>query len=222
MKKAKYILLIAFVGVASIQLMAQSQKLLITVDDKEFTATLNNNETVNSFKSLLPLEINMTEMGGYEKYYYLPQNLPGSASNVGTTYEGDLMIWSSNCLVLFYTTRSTSYSYIRLGRIDDTTGLREALGSGSVRVKYELEGQTTAIEKVEVKEDLYKVSPLPATDYFEVSGEFKRLSLYNVSGGLVAESKESIVYTNSLPSGVYFLRIDSGKNGIHTKKIVKK
>ncbi|MFR9166619.1 MAG: cyclophilin-like fold protein [Dysgonomonas sp.] len=197
---------------------AQNQKLKITVGNNNFTATLNNNETVDAFVAMLPLDVDMTEMGGYEKFYYLPQNLPGSASNVGTTYKGDLMIWSSNCLVLFYTTRSTSYSYIRLGRIDNTTGLREAVGSGNVRIKFELDN-TTSIENMQGDVEMYKIRS--TNDFLEVSDEVKQLSLYSLNGTLVGNSEGNTISTTNLNSGIYLLRISTKDMGIITKKIIK-
>jgi hypothetical protein len=81
----------------------------------------------------------MSELIGNEKYYDLSVDLPTNTLNPRKIQSGDLMIYGSNTLVIFYNTFSTSYSYTRLGRINDTTGLGAAVGSGSVTVTYELE-----------------------------------------------------------------------------------
>ena len=85
------------------------------------------------------MTINMTELNGNEKYFDLPKSLSASPSNPGTIQNGDLMLYGSHTLVLFYKGFSTSYSYTRLGRVDNISGLAEALGSGSITVKYELD-----------------------------------------------------------------------------------
>ena len=109
----------------------------IKIGDSTFTATLYGNAAVAAFKSLLPMTVNMVELNANEKYFDLPGNLPASASNPGTIQAGDLMLYGSSTLVLFYKKFSTSYNYTRLGRIDDSTGLTAAVGSGNVTVTFE-------------------------------------------------------------------------------------
>lgn len=115
----------------------ESMKLKITIGSAVFTATLQDNATTTAFKKLLPMTISMTEHAGNEKYYSLPNSLPTNSFNPKTIQNGDLMLYGSQTLVLFYKSFSTSYNYTRLGKIDNTTGLASALGSGNVTVTFE-------------------------------------------------------------------------------------
>lgn len=114
-------------------------KINVKVGSKTLTANLLDNNSAKAFKEMLPLTITMTELNSNEKYYDLPNSLPTNSSNPGTIKNGDLMLYGSKTLVLFYKTFSTSYSYTKLGTIDDVTGLTTALGSGNVTVIFELE-----------------------------------------------------------------------------------
>lgn len=118
-----------------------TSKIKIKVNSQIFTATLFDNNSAKSFREMLPMTINMIEFNGNEKYYNLPKSLPTNASNPGTIQNGDLMLYGSSTLVLFYKTFSTSYSYTKLGRIDDPAGLSEALSNGNVSVTFELQYQ---------------------------------------------------------------------------------
>lgn len=112
-------------------------KMKLKIGNSTFTASLYDNATVTAFKSLLPMSVNMMDLNNNEKYVDLPRSLPTSAGNLGTIQAGDLMLYGSSTLVLFYKTFSTSYSYTKLGRIDDVAGFVAALGSGSVTVTFE-------------------------------------------------------------------------------------
>ena len=116
-----------------------STKVKITIGTNSFTASLFNNATATAFKAKLPLTIEMKELNGNEKYFDLPNSLPSNATNPGTIQTGDLKLYGSNTLVLFYKTFSTSYNYTRLARIDNPSSLAAALGSGNVTVRFELE-----------------------------------------------------------------------------------
>ncbi|MGZ8921436.1 MAG: cyclophilin-like fold protein [Limisphaerales bacterium] len=110
----------------------------IKIGSSTFTATLEENPTATAFKALLPMTINMTELNGNEKYFRLRSDLRTKASNPGKIENGDLMIYGSNTVVLFYKSFPTSYSYTRLGRIDDPEGLAAAVGTGDISVSFEL------------------------------------------------------------------------------------
>ncbi|MEM0578216.1 cyclophilin-like fold protein [Flavobacterium polysaccharolyticum] len=112
-------------------------KMKITIGTAVFTAILYDNPSATAFKARLPLTINMTELNGNEKYYDFPSPLPTNASVGGDIKVGDLTLYGNNVLVLFYKDFNTSYSYTKLGYIDNPTGLATALGSGNATVKFE-------------------------------------------------------------------------------------
>lgn len=112
--------------------------LVVKIGGVVFTATLDENEAAKAFRAMLPMSVRMSEQGGNEKYCFLPERLPVKASNVGSILNGDLMVWGSDCLVLFYRTFQTSYRYTRLGKIDRPEGLAAAVGNGEVTVRFEV------------------------------------------------------------------------------------
>jgi hypothetical protein len=112
-------------------------KIKIKIGSQTFTATLLDNASAKAFKTMLPLTINMTELNGNEKYYDFSNAIPTNASNPNTINNGDLMLYGSKTLVLFYKSFSTAYSYTKLGKVDNINGLQEALGSKNVTVTFE-------------------------------------------------------------------------------------
>jgi hypothetical protein len=115
-----------------------SNTVTIRIGDKVFAATLSDNATAAAFKKLLPLSVTMTELNGNEKLFRLPDTMPARASTPASIQTGDLMLYGSSTLVLFYKSFPTTYSYTTIGRIDDPAGLEAAVGSGSVAVTFEL------------------------------------------------------------------------------------
>ena len=114
-----------------------AQGLTVTVNGTAFTATLEDTEAARAFAARLPLTVSMEELNGNEKFAYLDEALPTAATRPGTIHAGDIMLFGSDCLVLFYETFSSGYRYTPIGRLDDASGLAEALGCGSAQVVWE-------------------------------------------------------------------------------------
>ena len=106
----------------------------VQIGSKIFAAKLFDNPSSQALMAKMPMTITMTELNKNEKYYNLPHELPVSSQNVGKINSGDLMLYGSDCLVIFYKSFTTPYSYTRLGSIEDASGLENALGSGNVEV----------------------------------------------------------------------------------------
>jgi hypothetical protein len=114
-------------------------QMVIRIGSKTFTATLAENPTATAFKALLPLTLDMADLNDNEKVVPLSAKLPTDDSNPKQIQAGDLMIWSSRSVVLFYKSFPTSYSYTRLGRINDAAELSAAVGARNVTVTFELQ-----------------------------------------------------------------------------------
>ena len=110
-------------------------KVTITIAGKSFAADIEDSGTGRAFIGKLPLTLEMSELNGNEKYCY-GVSLPSDDKFYSSIQAGDLMLYSGNCIVLFYGSAG-GYSYTRIGKISDVTGLANALGSGSVAVKFE-------------------------------------------------------------------------------------
>lgn len=118
----------------------QSEKIRINliVNNKTFSATLNNNQTVRELISNFPMTLNMSDLHSNEKYNYLSNSLTTNASTLNRINAGDIKLFGSNCLVVFYESFNTSYSYTNLGRVDNANDFVSELGSGSVTITFEL------------------------------------------------------------------------------------
>ena len=110
----------------------------VNINGVDLKAELYDNEAVSKFVESLPVTYNMSDLHGNEKYYYMDSSLPVKSERPSTINEGDIMLFGSDCLVVFYDTFNNSYSYTRLGRIVDTKGLKEAVGEGNVNIRFEL------------------------------------------------------------------------------------
>ncbi len=113
--------------------------LQIIIGQQTFSAKLYNNSTTKELIKQMPMTLVMNELNGNEKYYYFSNSLQTDAQRPSQINAGDIMLYGSDCLVLFYETFSTLYSYTPLGYIEDTTGLAQALGSNNIEVSFQID-----------------------------------------------------------------------------------
>lgn len=113
-------------------------KINVKVENHTFQANVESNSAVDAFVDMMresPITIRMSDYGGFEKVGSLGESLPTSDRQT-TTEEGDIVLYSGNQIVIFY--GANSWSYTRLGHVDDLDGWEEALGNEDVTVTFSL------------------------------------------------------------------------------------
>ena len=108
------------------------------VGDESFACTFYENDTAKALLESMPVKYKMSELNGNEKYKYLDTTLPSNAACPGTINTGDILLYGNNCVVVFYKTFNTSYSYTKIGRITDPSGLESAVGGGNIKIRFGL------------------------------------------------------------------------------------
>ncbi|MCI9421879.1 hypothetical protein GN277_17315 [Lachnospiraceae bacterium WCA-9-b2] len=114
------------------------EKMTLQIGNSSFTVTLESNAAVEALVDMMreaPVVIQMSDYSGFEKVGSLGTSLPTSNSQT-TTKPGDIVLYNGNQIVIFY--GSNSWSYTRLGKIDDLSGWEDALGSSDVTVTFSL------------------------------------------------------------------------------------
>lgn len=105
----------------------------MTINNEEYQVKLDSNEATNQLLDKLPLELEMDELNGNEKYTYLDFSLTTNEYNPKTINKGDVMLFGNNCLVIFYKNFNTSYSYTKIGHIDNL----KDLGTEKITIRIE-------------------------------------------------------------------------------------
>ena len=91
------------------------------INDTEVSVSWENNESVKALEKMAkngPVTIKMNAYGGFEQVGSIGETLPSNDTNIRTK-AGDIMLYTSDHLVIFY--GSNSWAYTRLGQITDKT-----------------------------------------------------------------------------------------------------
>jgi hypothetical protein len=111
-------------------------RMWMAVGERRFPVTLADTAAARAFGALLPLTLDMRDLNDNEKHVRLPQALPTNPSRPQTIRNGDIMLYGSDTLVVFYLTFDSQYTYTRIGSVVDPAGLRQALGPRDVRLLF--------------------------------------------------------------------------------------
>ena len=121
-------------GSATSEQSAQSAKPSLRIGDTSVDVEWEDNESAAALMQLAsssPLTIQMSRYGGFEQVGSIGQSLPRNDSQM-TTETGDIVLYSSNQIVVFY--GSNSWAYTKLGHISDKSAqeMADLLGNGDV------------------------------------------------------------------------------------------
>ena len=112
----------------------EGKKVIININNKDYELNLENNKTVNEFVNILPIEFTMNELNGNEKYVYLNNTFTTNEYSPKHINKGDVMLYGNNCLVIFYKSFDTTYSYTKIGHIDNL----DELDNSNIKIKISL------------------------------------------------------------------------------------
>ena len=116
----------------------ETMKLTLKIDDMEVDVIWADNDSVKALKNLAKdgLTINMSKYGGFEQVGSIGSALPSSDIRI-TTSPGDIVLYSSNQIVIFYD--SNTWSYTKLGHINlSKSELTDLLGDEDVVITLNL------------------------------------------------------------------------------------
>ena len=112
------------------------ESITMKINDEEMTVTWEDNESVEALAKLVsesPLTIDMSMYGGFEQVGAIGTDLPSNDISI-TTKPGDIVLYTSSNMVVFY--GSNSWSYTMLGHIENKSEdeLEALLGANDVKI----------------------------------------------------------------------------------------
>ncbi|GFM64282.1 hypothetical protein PSCICJ_04000 [Pseudomonas cichorii] len=123
-------------AIAELAVQPLPSRIWMTVREKRFAITLADTEAAREFIAMLPLSIEMPDLNSNEKHATLSKSLSRNEIRPGIIRTGDLMLYGSQTLVVFYRSFTSPYSYTRLGHVDDTSGFENAVGRDAAKIEF--------------------------------------------------------------------------------------
>jgi hypothetical protein len=108
----------------------------MNIDDQQFEVILHDNPAAKAFVNTLPLQLGMEELNANEIFADLPHKLPSSPVRPGTIHAGDLMLYGTQTLVLFYASFESSYRYTPIGKVIHPENLPAMVDKKKIGVRF--------------------------------------------------------------------------------------
>lgn len=116
----------------------KNMKMIVIVNEKKFTAVIEETSAAEAFIEMMkkePVTVKMHDYAGFEKVGSLGRILPSDDAETETV-PGDIVLYESSQIVMFYGTNR--WAYTRIARIENLAGWKQALGRGDVTAVFTL------------------------------------------------------------------------------------
>lgn len=147
--KKFFILIYFFISMISIKTSAinyEGEERMIDIEikikDKKFRGKLFDTPAGRAFSQQLPLTLNMNDLNNNEKYFYISKKIVSNSERVKKVKAGDIFLFGSDCIVLFYKDFNTLYSYTKLGYLINSEEINKFFEDnkiyGNIEINFEL------------------------------------------------------------------------------------
>ena len=144
----------------------------IKINNIDYLIEFKETETANQIKAKIPFTVKMINLNGNEVYHKFDESFTTNKKSVGTINMGDIYLYQSDYLVLFYKTFTTSYQYTEIGKLKNTTGLDTNI-SGDVMVQWLKKSDSSNEEGEKEKEPEPVHDPTSSVNDKEATDEIK-------------------------------------------------
>ena len=122
-------------SIISENITSEEINMKLIIDNKEIEVSWLNNASVKALNEIKPIEINMNRYSNFEQVGSIGRSIISNDTNI-TTNPGDIVLYNSSNIVVFY--GSNSWAYTKLGHINlSNEELKELLDKSSIILKIE-------------------------------------------------------------------------------------
>ena len=132
------LIIVSFLLLSGVNAQNNDNMIKLKVNGHIFDVELENNPATKELVKKLEtgnVSVNATDYGNFEKVGDLGYSLPANDENIKTE-PGDIVLYQKNQISVFYD--SHSWSYTKLGKIQNASDLKEILGSGNTTLEFSL------------------------------------------------------------------------------------